>query len=81
MHHKKICEVNVNYHFDNSCLLQEQWIFICLFCLDFFMKINVFSQIFMLFFKLKTWCLDSKIVRRKKFERVKHEKKGFKKIK
>jgi hypothetical protein len=26
------------------------------------MKINVFSKIFMLFFKLKTWCLDSKIV-------------------
>jgi len=45
--------------------LQFHGSFICICCLDFFMKINVFSQLFMLFFKLKTWCLDSKIVEKK----------------
>jgi hypothetical protein len=44
------------------------------------MKINAFSQIFMLFFKLKTWCLDSKIVEKNKVEHIKHEKKVLKKL-
>ncbi len=79
IHNKKICEVNMNYHFDNSCLLQEQWIFICLCCLDFFNENKWFFPNFHVIFQIKNmvpWFQNCG----KKIECKKHEKKVLKKL-